>query len=79
MQQKKEYKLFKTSKIKKRLVAMCDSNIINLATDEKESNVYFVDMEITTRNRVHFADIMRKIRHMDQVQKVSRHSQNKHN
>lgn len=60
-------------------ITMCDSNIINLATDEKESNVYFVDMEITTRNRVHFADIMRKIRHMDQVQKVSRHSQNKHN
>lgn len=59
-------------------ITACDSNIINLVTDEKESNVYFVDLEVTTRNRIHFADIMRKIRIMPEVQKVSRHSQNKH-
>ena len=59
-------------------ITTCDSNIINLITDEKESNVYFVDLEVTTRNRIHFADIMRKIRIMPEVQKVSRHSQNKH-
>ncbi len=59
-------------------ITACDSNIINLVTDEKESNVYFVHLEITTHNRVHFADIMRKIRTIAEVRKVSRHSQNKH-
>ena len=58
-------------------IASCDSSIIHLKTDEKESNVYFIDLELTTRNRVHIADIMRKIRHMPEVQKVSRHSQYK--
>jgi RelA/SpoT family (p)ppGpp synthetase len=58
-------------------IAGCDSSIVHLKTDEKESNVYFIDLELTTRNRVHIADIMRKIRQMPEVQKVSRHSQYK--
>ncbi|MET1219249.1 MAG: bifunctional GTP diphosphokinase/guanosine-3',5'-bis pyrophosphate 3'-pyrophosphohydrolase [Glaciecola sp.] len=58
-------------------IASCDSSIINLQTEEKESNVYFIDLELTTHNRIHFADIMRKIRNMPEVQKVSRHSQHK--
>jgi hypothetical protein len=32
---------------------------------------------LTTHNRIHFADIMRKIRSINEVQKVSRHSQSK--
>ena len=58
-------------------IASCDSSIINLQIEEKESNVYFIDLELTTHNRIHFADIMRKIRNMPEVQKVSRHSQHK--
>ncbi|GAC15329.1 bifunctional GTP diphosphokinase/guanosine-3',5'-bis pyrophosphate 3'-pyrophosphohydrolase [Aliiglaciecola lipolytica] len=60
-------------------VASCDSNIIGLQTEEKESNVYYIDIELTTKNRVHLAKVMRKIRSMPEVQKVSRHSQIRHN
>ena len=60
-------------------VASCDSNIIGLQTEEKESNVYYIDIELTTKNRVHLAKVMRKIRSMPEVQKVSRHSQLRHN
>ena len=59
-------------------IASCDSNIIGLQTEEKESNVYFVDIELTTYNRVHLANVMRKIRTMPEVQRVSRHSQSRH-
>ena len=55
-------------------VASCDSNIIGLQTEEKESNIYYIDLELTTKNRVHLANIMRKIRIMPEVQKVSRHT-----
>lgn len=58
-------------------IASCDSNIIGLQTEEKESNIYYIDIELTTTNRVHLAKIMRKIRAMPEVQRVSRHSQSK--
>ena len=59
-------------------IASCDSNIIGLQTEEKESNIYFVDLELTTYNRGHLANVMRKIRIMPEVQRVSRHSQSRH-
>lgn len=58
-------------------VASCGSNIIGLQTEEKESNVYFINIELTTKNRVQLASVMRKIRTMPEVQRVSRHSQSK--
>ena len=60
------------------IIAKSDSNIISMNSDEKESNIYNVDLVFTTHNRIHFADIMRKIRNIEEVQKVSRHSQIKH-
>ena len=51
----------------------------SMKTEEKESNVYYIDIELTTKNRVHLARVMRKIRSMPEVQKVSRHSQNRQN
>ncbi len=59
-------------------ISGCDSNIIGLQTEEKESNIYFIDIELTTHNRVHLARVMRKIRTMPEVQRVSRHSQSRH-
>lgn len=59
------------------MVSACDSNIIGLQTEEKESNIYYIDIELTTHNRVHLAKVMRKIRSMPEVQKVSRHSQSR--
>jgi guanosine-3',5'-bis(diphosphate) 3'-pyrophosphohydrolase len=58
-------------------VASCGSNIIGLQTEEKESNVYYINIELTTKNRVQLASVMRKIRAMPEVQWVSRHSQSK--
>ena len=58
-------------------IAACDSNIIGLQTEEKESNIYYIDLQLTTHNRVHLAQVMRKIRSMNEVQKVSRHSKTK--
>lgn len=58
-------------------VASCGSNIIGLQTEEKESNIYYIDIELTTKNRIQLADVMRKIRAMPEVQRVSRHSQSK--
>ena len=45
---------------------------MEIATDEKESNLYVIDLGITVKNRVHVANIMRRIRVMPDVQKVYR-------
>ncbi|WP_158965731.1 bifunctional GTP diphosphokinase/guanosine-3',5'-bis pyrophosphate 3'-pyrophosphohydrolase [Paraglaciecola sp. L3A3] len=60
-------------------VAAAGSNIIGLQTEEKESNVYYIDIELSIRNRLQLANVMRKIRIMPEVQKVSRHSQARKN
>lgn len=58
-------------------IASSESSIINLQTEERENSIYVIDIELTTKNRVHLAKIMRKIRAMPELQKVSRHSQYK--
>jgi RelA/SpoT family (p)ppGpp synthetase len=58
-------------------IASCDSSIVNIQSREREDNNLLVDIEITTRNRIHFATIMRKIRSLPVLVKVSRHSQTK--
>jgi guanosine-3',5'-bis(diphosphate) 3'-pyrophosphohydrolase len=60
-------------------VASCGSNIVGLQTEEKESNIYYIDIEMTIKNRLQLANVMRKIRSMPEVQRVSRHSQAKQN
>tara|TARA_R110002167_G_scaffold111870_5_gene283994 strand:- start:1576 stop:3690 length:2115 start_codon:yes stop_codon:yes gene_type:complete len=60
-------------------VARCGSNIVGLQTEEKESNVYYIDIELTIKNRLQLANVMRRIRTMPEVQRVSRHSQAKQN
>ncbi len=60
-------------------VASCGSNIVGLQTEEKESNVYYIAIELTIKNRLQLANVMRKIRTMPEVQRVSRHSQAKQN
>ena len=60
-------------------VASCGSNIVGLQTEEKESNIYYINIELTIKNRLQLANVMRKIRTMPEVQRVSRHSQAKQN
>jgi (p)ppGpp synthase/HD superfamily hydrolase len=54
-----------------------DSNILSVQTEEKESNIYYIDLELTCRDRQHLAAVLRKIRTMPEVQTVSRHSKTK--
>ena len=53
-------------------IAATGANIQNLSTEEKESNLYIINVELLATNRVHLANIMRKIRVMDEIQKVYR-------
>jgi guanosine-3',5'-bis(diphosphate) 3'-pyrophosphohydrolase len=54
------------------VVARCDSNVHTLNSGEKDSGLYVIDMEITCRDRVHLANIIRKIKVMIDVQRVVR-------
>jgi GTP pyrophosphokinase/guanosine-3',5'-bis(diphosphate) 3'-pyrophosphohydrolase len=54
------------------VVARGGSNVHTLNSGEKESGLYVIDMEITCRDRIHLADIIRKIKVMVDVQRVVR-------
>ena len=54
------------------IITKADSHIRTLNTEEKDSNLYLVSMEITCRDRIHIANIIRKIKIMDDVQRVFR-------
>ena len=54
------------------VIAKCGSNVHTLNSGEKEAGLYIIDMEITCRDRIHLADIIRKIKVMVDVQRVIR-------
>ena len=54
------------------VVATTNANIVEIATDEKESNLYIIDLGVTVKDRIHVANIMRRIRVMPDVQRVYR-------
>lgn len=54
------------------LIAETDCNIHGLTTEEVDSSIYHIDIEVTVKNRKHLADVMRRIRKMQHVQRVSR-------
>ncbi|MEH6816088.1 MAG: RelA/SpoT family protein, partial [Pseudoalteromonas distincta] len=54
------------------VVTTTQANIVEITTDEKESNLYVIDLGVTVKNRIHVANIMRRIRVMPDVQKVYR-------
>ncbi|QDP02731.1 bifunctional GTP diphosphokinase/guanosine-3',5'-bis pyrophosphate 3'-pyrophosphohydrolase [Thalassotalea sp. PS06] len=54
------------------VISQCESNIRTLNTEEKDSNLYLISIELTCRNRVHIANIIRRIKIMPDVQKVIR-------
>lgn len=54
------------------VVAKCDSNVHTLNSGEKDTGLYVIDLELTCRDRIHLADIIRKIKVMIDVQKVVR-------
>mgnify|MGYP005989168355 CR=1 FL=1 len=54
------------------VIAKCGSNVHTLNSGEKEAGLYLIDMEITCRDRIHLADIIRKIKVMVDIQRVIR-------
>ncbi|WP_417349770.1 bifunctional GTP diphosphokinase/guanosine-3',5'-bis pyrophosphate 3'-pyrophosphohydrolase [Ferrimonas sp.] len=54
------------------IIAACDANIHNLNTEEKEGRVYTITLTLTVKNRVHLANVMRKLRVQPEVLKVAR-------
>ncbi|MDX1302673.1 bifunctional GTP diphosphokinase/guanosine-3',5'-bis pyrophosphate 3'-pyrophosphohydrolase [Photobacterium sp.] len=53
-------------------IAATGSNIQGLATEEKDGRLYTVKVRLTTKGRIHLANIMRRIRVMPNVVRVSR-------
>lgn len=54
------------------LIASQDSNIQDLATDDRDTGEYVIKITLSVNDRVHLANVMRKIRVMPDVQKVYR-------
>ncbi|MBL4764642.1 MAG: bifunctional GTP diphosphokinase/guanosine-3',5'-bis pyrophosphate 3'-pyrophosphohydrolase [Colwellia sp.] len=54
------------------VISKCGSNVNSLNSSEKEAGLYIIDMEITCRDRIHLANIIRKIKVMVDVQRVIR-------
>ena len=54
------------------VVSKCDSNVNSLNSGERYSGLYIVDIELTCRDRIHLANIIRKIKVMPDVQRVIR-------
>ncbi|GAA5216292.1 bifunctional GTP diphosphokinase/guanosine-3',5'-bis pyrophosphate 3'-pyrophosphohydrolase [Corallincola platygyrae] len=54
------------------LIAETDANIHSLSTEEKDGRLYVIHLVLTIRDRVHLANVMRRIRVMPDVLKVSR-------
>lgn len=54
------------------LITSTGANIVELAADEKEGSLYIIDLGVTVKDRVHIANVMRRIRVMPDVQKVFR-------
>ena len=53
-------------------IAATGANIESLSTEEKDSNLYVINVELMATDRTHLATIMRKIRVMKEIQKVYR-------
>ncbi|MBY5923310.1 bifunctional GTP diphosphokinase/guanosine-3',5'-bis pyrophosphate 3'-pyrophosphohydrolase [Ferrimonas balearica] len=54
------------------IIAGADANIHNLNTDEKDGRIYVINLTLTVQDRVHLANVLRKIRVMPEVLKAAR-------
>lgn len=53
-------------------IAKTGCNIHGLKTEEIDSSIYYIDVALTITDRKHLADVMRSIRKMPHVQRVTR-------
>lgn len=56
------------------VVTDADANVVNLRTEEKDSNLYLIELEVNVKNRSHLAIIMKRIRVIKEVSKVMRYN-----
>jgi GTP pyrophosphokinase/guanosine-3',5'-bis(diphosphate) 3'-pyrophosphohydrolase len=54
------------------LISQANSNVEHLNTEEKESNLYVITAEVTVKDRIHLAQLIKRLRTMPDVQRISR-------
>jgi GTP diphosphokinase / guanosine-3',5'-bis(diphosphate) 3'-diphosphatase len=54
------------------IIAAAGSNIHNLSTEERDGRVYLINLRISVHDRVHLANVMRRIRVLPEVLRTSR-------
>lgn len=54
------------------LISQVNSNVEHLFTEEKESNLYVITADVTVKDRIHLAQLIKKLRTMPDVQRISR-------
>ncbi|QIR13313.1 bifunctional GTP diphosphokinase/guanosine-3',5'-bis pyrophosphate 3'-pyrophosphohydrolase [Shewanella aestuarii] len=54
------------------IIASAGSNIHNLSTEERDGRVYLINLRISVNDRVHLANVMRRIRVLPEVLRTSR-------
>lgn len=53
-------------------VSVAGANIDGISSEEKEGQIYVLNLVVTVRDRIHLADIIRKIKAVPNVIKVAR-------
>lgn len=54
------------------LISQSNSNVEHIYTEEKESNLYAITADVTVQDRIHLARLIKKLRTMQDVQRISR-------
>jgi len=54
------------------IIAAEGSNIHNLSTEERDGRVYLINLRISVKDRIHLANVMRRIRVLPEVLRTSR-------
>lgn len=54
------------------LISQSQSNVEHINTEEKDSNLYIITADVTVRDRIHLARLIKKLRTMPDVQRISR-------
>ena len=54
------------------IIAATGSNINSLSTEERDGRVYLINLRISVHDRVHLANVMRRIRVLPEVLRISR-------
>lgn len=54
------------------LISQVNSNVEHLFTEEKESNLYVITADVTVKDRIHLAQLIKRLRTMPDVHRISR-------